>query len=172
MAPERDDDDFPPDPLDDEQPGREASRAGFVPEFMRKVAVAGLGAFFMTEEGIRSLAGQLKLPKEALGFILSQAERTKDEVGRVVSEEVRRFLQSEKLREEFLKLLSGMTVEVKAQIRLVPSTEQAKAPAEEPPAQEPAAATTTPAAPAAPGTPKVVITELNATRGGSKRKKE
>ncbi|HEY1418707.1 MAG TPA: hypothetical protein VGF41_12420, partial [Myxococcaceae bacterium] len=35
-------------------------------ELMRKVAFAGLGAFFMTEEGIRSLAGQLKLPKEAL----------------------------------------------------------------------------------------------------------
>src|SRR5678816_1690528 len=47
-------------------------------ELMRKVAFAGLGALFMTEEGIRSVAGQLKLPKEALGFILSQAERTKD----------------------------------------------------------------------------------------------
>ena len=59
----------------------DASRAGFVAELMRKVAVAGLGALFMTEEGIRTLAGQLKLPKEVLGFILSQAEKTKDEVG-------------------------------------------------------------------------------------------
>src|SRR5262250_1416678 len=87
---------------------------------MRKVAFAGLGALFMTEEGIRSLAGQLKLPKEALGFVLSQAEKTKDEVGRVLSEEVRRFLRSEKLRAEFLQLLAGMSVEVTAQIRLVP----------------------------------------------------
>ncbi|XXF81452.1 hypothetical protein P2318_17350 [Myxococcaceae bacterium GXIMD 01537] len=157
-------DDFPPDPLlDDEQPGREG-RAGFVPEFVRKVAVAGLGALFMTEEGIRSLAGQLKLPKEMLGFILSQAEKTKDDLGRVLSEELRRFLQSDKLRDELLKTLSGMTVEVKAQIRLVPSEpapksaskdkEKDKAPAAEPP-----------------GT-KVVITELNARGGGHKRKKE
>ena len=29
----------------------------------------------LTEEGIRSLAGQLKLPKEVLGFIVSQAEK-------------------------------------------------------------------------------------------------
>lgn len=168
MAPERDDD-FPPDPLlDDEEPGREASRAGFVPEFVRKVAVAGLGAIFMTEEGIRSLAGQLKLPKEALGFILSQAEKTKDELGRVVSEEVRRFLQSEKLRDEFLKLLSGMTVEVKAQIRLVPS-EQPKN-TEEPAAQESTAPAPAPSTP--PAAPKVVITELNTTRGAPKRKKD
>lgn len=116
-------DDSNDDPLYGEQPPFDEStreRVGFVPEFVRKVAVAGLGALFMTEEGIRSLAGQLKLPKEVLGFILSQAERTKDEVGRVVSEEVRRFFQSEKLQEEFIKLLANMTIEVKAEIRLKP----------------------------------------------------
>lgn len=165
MAPSHDDD-FAPDPLlDEEQPGRE-SRAGFVPEFMRKVAVAGLGALFMTEEGIRSLAGQLKLPKEMLGFILGQAEKTKDEVGRVLSEELRRFFQSEKLRDEFLKVLSGMTVEVKAQIRLVPSESAARENGEE--EGEDASA-----APESPAVPKVVITELTSKRGGNgKRKKE
>jgi len=112
--------------LGDEHERAEGSRAGFVPEFMRKVAVAGLGALFMTEEGLRAMAGQLKLPKEVLGYILGQAEKTKDEVGRVVSEELRRFLQSEKLRDEVLKLLSGMTVEVKAQIRLVPAESNEK----------------------------------------------
>jgi hypothetical protein len=87
---------------------------------MRKVAFAGLGALFMTEEGIRTAASQLKLPKEMLGYALAQAEKTKDEMGRVLSEEVRRFLRSEKLRSEFLQLLAGMSVEVTAQIRLVP----------------------------------------------------
>lgn len=96
------------------------ARPGFVPEFVRRVAVAGLGALFMTEEGIRSLAGQLKLPKEVLGFVLSQAEKTKGDIGRTVSEELRRFLQSDKLREEFIKLLAGMTLEIKAQVHLVP----------------------------------------------------
>jgi hypothetical protein len=168
MAPNRDDD-FPPDPLlDDEGPGREG-RAGFVPEFVRKVAVAGMGALFMTEDGIRSLAGQLKLPKEMLGFILGQAEKTKDEVGRVLSEELRRFLQSEKLRDEFLKALSGMTVEVKAQIRLVPSEDNTSRASDEEKAEDEEASA--PAKGSANG-PKVVITELNAKRGGSKRKKE
>lgn len=105
------------DELDEDGPGL----GSFVRDSVRKVAVAGLGALFMTEEGLRSLAGQLKVPKEMLGFILSQAEKTKSEIGRVVSEEVRGFLQSEKLREEFLKLLTGMTVEIKAEVRLIPS---------------------------------------------------
>ena len=103
-----------------DEAAREA-RLGFVPEFVRKVAVAGLGALFMTEEGIRNLAGQLKLPKEMLGYIVSQAEKTKDDLGRVVSEELRRFLQSEKLREELVRLVAGMTLEVKAELRLKPT---------------------------------------------------
>lgn len=154
-------DDIPPDPLDGDDyeqvhSGREG-RAGFVPEFVRKVAVAGLGALFMTEEGIRNLAGQLKLPKEVLGFILSQAEKTKDEVGRVLTEEVRRFLQSEKLREEFVKLMSGMTLDVRAQIRLVPSDE-ARKDGEEPEGTD-----------ASQG-PRVVVSELNARRGKRPKK--
>ena len=37
---------------------------------------------------------------------------------------MRRFLQSEKLREEFLKLLTGTTIEITAQVRLAPHKPQ------------------------------------------------
>src|SRR3954470_24307711 len=111
------DDDFSGEHRDDDAGGLR----GVIPEIVRKVAVAGLGAIFMTEEGVRNLAGQLKLPKEALASLLAQAEKTKDDIGRVISEEVRRFLQSEKLRDELLKVLAGASVEVTAHIRLVPN---------------------------------------------------
>jgi hypothetical protein len=156
-----DSEDFPPDPLDDDEPPQ-PGRVGFVPEFVRKVAVAGLGAIFMTEEGIRSLASQLKLPKEVLGYILSQAEKTKDEVGRVLTEELRRFLQSEKLREEFVKLMSGMTLDVRAQIRLVPADEKEKT--KESHHREEGSDSAS--------SPRVVVSELNARRGGRRTKKE
>ncbi len=106
----------PEDPLDED--GDE--KKGFVPDFVRRMAWAGLGAVFMSEEGVRRLAGQLKLPKEALGFLLQQAEKSKDEIGRVVSDEVRKLLQSERLRDELLKMIAGMTIEVRAEIKLVP----------------------------------------------------
>jgi hypothetical protein len=116
------------DPLagEPEQEGKPGSR--FVPDFVRRMAWAGLGAVFMSEEGVRRLAGQLKLPKEALGFLLAQAEKTKDDVGRVVSEEVRKLLQSDKLRDEMLKLIAGMTIEVRAEVKLVPDRVKGKAP--------------------------------------------
>lgn len=136
----------PDDLFGDDEPSKEGR--GFVQEWMRKIAVGSLGALFMTEEGLRSLAGQMKLPKEALAYLLAQAEKTKDDLSRVMSEEVRRFLQSDKLREELVKLISGMTIEVKAQVRLVPHESDEKAPA----------------------ATKVTVTEIAARR--SKKKKE
>jgi hypothetical protein len=109
---------YPDDPLDDGPPDDKAR--GFVPDFVRRMAWAGLGAVFMSEEGIRRLASQLKLPKEVMGSLLATAEKTKDDLGRVVSEEVRKFLQSPRLKDELLKVVSGMTIEVKAEVRLVP----------------------------------------------------
>lgn len=118
------------DPLagDDEGGEGKAASSRFVPDFVRRMAWAGLGAVFMSEEGIRRLAGQMKLPKEALGFLLAQAEKTKVDVGRVVSEEVRKLLQSDRLRDELLKIIAGMTIEVRAEVKLVPDRVKGKAP--------------------------------------------
>ncbi|MGO9831893.1 MAG: hypothetical protein ACLPJH_17300 [Myxococcaceae bacterium] len=106
------------EPLGDEPP--QAPFLGLVPELMRKAAFAGLGALFMTEEGLRRTAAQLPLPKEALAALVAQAERTKDEVTRVLAEELRRFLRSDGLKRELSQIFAGMSVEVKARIRLVP----------------------------------------------------
>ena len=57
-----DPDDFNDDPLSGHLPEddrRDSGRIGFVADFVRKVAVAGVGAVFLGEEGLRSLAGQL-----------------------------------------------------------------------------------------------------------------
>jgi hypothetical protein len=111
---------MPPDmdPLDDD--ATDEQRRGFVTDFVRRMAAASLGAVVMSEEGIRKVAGQLKLPKEVLGLVLAQAEKTKEDVGRVVVEEVRKFLQSDRMRDEFLKMIAGMTIEVRAEVKLVP----------------------------------------------------
>jgi hypothetical protein len=96
---------------------------GLLPDLIRKAVLTGMGALFMTEEGIRSAAGQLKVPKEALGYLAAHADRTRTEVVRVVSQEVRRFLESETLRREVWKLLTGVTIEINATVQLKPSGE-------------------------------------------------
>ncbi len=91
---------------------------GFVAEAVRKAVLTTVGALFLTEEGARKLAREWKLPKDVASYVVSQAQGAKDEILRVVTQEIRRFFESETFRREFMKLIGSMSVEVKAEIRL------------------------------------------------------
>jgi hypothetical protein len=106
---------------DDEPPDEQVK--GFVPDIVRRAVLTGVGALFMTEEGIRNLVGEMKLPKDALAFLVAQADKTRSEVTRIVTQEVRRFLESETLSREIWKLLTSVTLEVNATVQLKPSGE-------------------------------------------------
>lgn len=109
---------------EDDLPPEEMKRlSGIVPDIVRRAVLTGVGALFMTEEGIRNLVGDMKMPKDALAFLIAQADKTRSDVARVVTHEVRRFLESETLRREMWKLLTGVTLEVNATIQLKRSGE-------------------------------------------------
>lgn len=93
-----------------------------VGDLFRKALLAGVGAVFMTEEGIRKTVTELKLPKEAFAYLAGQAERTRTEASRILRKEVRRFLNSENFKQQLASLVSGLTLEVKAEIRLKPDS--------------------------------------------------
>ena len=113
----------PPPPAGEAQPAEagEGSARRIVAEAVRKAVLTGLGAVFLTEEGARKLARDWKLPKEIVGYVASQAGSAKDEIVRVVSDEVRKFFESDALRREFLRIVTSMSIEVHAEIRLKPA---------------------------------------------------
>jgi hypothetical protein len=57
-------------------------------EMMKKVLTVGVGTIFLTEESLRGLIGELKVPKELLGGILESAQKTKDEFLKNLSKDV------------------------------------------------------------------------------------
>lgn len=119
------DDELDPTISDEESPmpdtlfGEEPKNPG-VTELVRRALLAGVGAVFMTEEGIRKSVTELKLPKEAFSYLAGQAEKTRTEAGRILRKEIRRFLNSEAFRDQIGQLVSGLTLEIKAEVRLKP----------------------------------------------------
>jgi len=113
------DPDLPDDaaPLPDEPTGGPGT-VGFVADVVRKAVLTGVGALFLTEEGARKLAREWKLPKDLATYLVSQASGARDEVLRVMGQELRRLLDSETFRKEILKSLENMTVEIHAEMRL------------------------------------------------------
>jgi hypothetical protein len=88
-----------------------------VPDALKKAIAAGVGAVFMTEESIRHLVSEMKLPKEALASLVAQTDKTRKDMFLAVSKEVKRYLRSKDLEKLLSQILEHFTIEVKAEIK-------------------------------------------------------
>ena len=95
-----------------------------IADLVKKAIVSGLGSVFMTEEGIRSYLSEMKLPKEAAQFIVGQVSKTKEEMFRVVTAEIRSFLEKTQFDEVLRKVLTGISLELSTKVRFVDESQQ------------------------------------------------
>jgi hypothetical protein len=102
---------------------KQRGRMDFIPDIVRRTFYAGLGAVFTTEEGIRKIASELKLPKDVANYLIQQAAASKDELFRVVGKELRGFLETVNISGELQKLLTSLSFEIKTEIRFIPNDE-------------------------------------------------
>ena len=124
------DDDLPPDngaadarDARDDEPRHRGRLEGFIPDIVKRTFYAGLGAVFTTEEGIRKIASDLKLPKDVANYLIQSAAASKDELFRVVGKELRGFLETVNISGELQKLLTSLSFEIKTEIRFIPNDE-------------------------------------------------
>jgi hypothetical protein len=57
-------------------------------EMMKKVLTVGVGTIFLTEEALRGMVSEWKLPKEVIGAILESSRKTKNELFQTLSHDV------------------------------------------------------------------------------------
>lgn len=87
-------------------------------ETLKKVFATGVSAAFMTEEGIRSYLGELKLPKEILNIILQSANKSKDEITQRVTKEALQIMQKIDWVKEFSKFAENHKFKISAEIEI------------------------------------------------------
>ena len=86
-------------------------------------AVDGFGTLFMNEELVGRIMDELRLPREWLSTILSQTEKARKNIAEILKNELRKFLEGLDLQKELTKILTSMILEVKTEIRFVPTTD-------------------------------------------------
>lgn len=97
---------------------------GLVPEVVRRALLTGIGAIFLTEDGIRKAIADLPVPKDAVDTVLNRANHTKTQVLDLVGREVRAFLGKIDIGAEVERLLTSLTLEIKTDIRFIPNAER------------------------------------------------
>ena len=63
------------------------------------------------------------MPKDAMGYLIGQADRTKRDLTQALARELRLFLDGLELHEILVKVLSNVKIQMHLQIRAVPSKE-------------------------------------------------
>ena len=92
-----------------------------LPEVVRRAINMGSSAISNTEDGIRRLVSEFNLPRDVAAYLMVQASASKDEVLRIISEEIRKFLETVNLSGELQKLLTSLSFEIKTEIRFIPN---------------------------------------------------
>lgn len=106
-----------------EDPNRIRSRIeALLPPILRRTVETAQA----TEDVIRGMVGEIKLPKEAVGYIIEVADTTKKEVVRVAAREFREFLESANLTDELAKMLTTLSFEIRTEIRFIPNDQALK----------------------------------------------
>jgi len=111
----------------EETPARLRRRLeAILPSVIKRTVSTGVGAAQMTEDVIRGVVGDVKLPREAVGYIAEMADHTRKEIVRVAAREFREFLESANLTEEIARLLTTVSFEVRTEIRFIPNDQALK----------------------------------------------
>ena len=92
---------------------------GVVPDALKRSLVSGLGSVLLSEDGLRSLLLDKNLPKEAVGLLVGQADVMRREILRIVSREIRIFLENMDFGGEIAKILTALSFEIKMEVRFV-----------------------------------------------------
>lgn len=118
----------PPERTSQPPPAGESRRKRFehiLPELIKrgieKGFEAGMGTLNRTDEALRGVVAEGKLPREVVSYVFSAIDDTKNGMMRVVGREVRDFLQATDLSKELQKALTSLSFEIKTEIRFIPN---------------------------------------------------
>lgn len=113
--------DFDKNDASDQDAKRARRTAKAVRDILRKTLLQGGEARQSTEDLLRALLGEVKIPREYANVILQQINATRGELLSVVADEVRTFLHDANLGEELAKILTSLSFEIRTEIRFIPN---------------------------------------------------
>ena len=99
---------------------------GAIPELIKRAVELGVEKAHEAPDAVKQLVGDLKLPKEVVGYIFSQVDETKNGLFRIFAKEMRDFLEHTNITGEMQKLLDDRAVRDQHDHPLPPERRQAR----------------------------------------------
>lgn len=100
--------------MDDQNSKNQSSQIG---DFVKKVVSTGIGAFFLTEEALKSAMQEKNLPLDLMQNLLQNAKGLRDEVFKQIKNELGGYLDKIDVSKEVGKILENYDLDVQAKIK-------------------------------------------------------
>ena len=97
-------------------------------ETVRRVVETGVEKITEGPENLRNFVSEMKLPKDIASYLLLQIDETKTGIYGVVAKEIRTFLERTNLAEQVTQALGALTLEIKTEIRFLPTERRPNGP--------------------------------------------
>lgn len=93
------------------------SHDGLLERIVKRGIESGIGAISKSEDTVRGVIENLKLPREVATVVLDQVDETKKGLYTAVAKEMRDFLSTTNFAGDVKKILTGLAFEVKMEVR-------------------------------------------------------
>jgi len=93
-------------------------------DLLKKVVVTGASAVFLTEDALKAMIKEFKLPKELISTILSSAKSTKEEFVEKVTAEFSRQISKVDIRQEMVKFLESHEMDINLKLKFSPKSQK------------------------------------------------
>lgn len=92
----------------------------------KKVINSVISSLSIPEDVIKRSLIDRKVPVELINFIIQQLNNRKKNLTRIIKDEVKRYLSAIDISGEIQKVLSSIVIEIKTEIRLLPSEDKGR----------------------------------------------
>jgi len=95
-----------------------------MPRLLRRIIAAG--GEKLTEPDLQKIIRDTPMPRDLSGLLVHQIDNVREEVLRILTQEIQRFLEGLNLSQELQKVLTSVSFEIRTEIRFVPNDKAVK----------------------------------------------
>ncbi|MBF0452702.1 MAG: hypothetical protein HQK75_18510 [Candidatus Magnetomorum sp.] len=95
-----------------------------IPDVLKKSVLLGISGDFFSEETIRKMLSDIQMPSDLVQYVIQQTSKSKNELIRIIAEEIRNIIIQSQLGEEFKKFLKAFKINIKLEVSFDPRDDE------------------------------------------------
>jgi len=95
-----------------------------IPDVLKKSLLLGISGDLFSEDTIRKMLSDIQMPSDLVQYVIQQTSKSKNELIRIIAEEIRNIIVQSQLGEELKKFLKAFKINIKLEVSFDPREDE------------------------------------------------